>query len=206
MVGEVASGRQVGVLTRKREQSFGEHWIAPRLGRVALSDLRRSTLQEWVAWQARSGVAPSTVKRHMEALRACLSVAVLEGPIASNPASRLSLPRVPKAEQRFLSVEEVRRLVAAVEPRYASMVSVGVACGLRIGELCGLQAGDIDPRRRTITVKRTVLADTGLTGPVKSRVGEGRVVPVPLELAARLASETKCRHPMAPVWPTQGTP
>jgi len=196
-------GRQVGLLTGRREESAWECWIGPHLGPVKLADLRRSTLQAWVAGQARSGVAPSTIERHVGILRACLSAAVVEGLIAANPASKLTLPRGPKAEQRFLSVDEVRRLCQAVEPRFASMLAVGVSCGLRIGELCALRASDLDVLRKTVTVRRTVLADTGQVGPVKSRSGEGRVVPLPPALADQLRQELRLRHPNAPVWPTR---
>jgi site-specific recombinase XerD len=89
-------GRQVGLLTRRREESAWECWTEPHLGSVKLADLRRSTLQAWVAGQARSGVAPSTIKRHVEVIRSCLSAAVTEGLIASNPASKLTLPPWPK--------------------------------------------------------------------------------------------------------------
>jgi integrase len=76
----------------------------------------------------------------------------------------------------------VRRLCQAVEPRFASMIAVGVACGLRIGELCALRVCDLDLLRKTVTVRRTVLAGTGQVGPVKSRSGESRVVPLPSAL------------------------
>jgi len=121
---EWQAGRQVGTMTTKREVSVWECWIEPHLGSIKLSDLRRSTMQAWVTRQARGGVAPSTIERHVGILRACLSAAVVEGLIAANPASKLTLPRVPKAEQRFLSIDEVRRLCRAVEPRYASMIAV----------------------------------------------------------------------------------
>jgi integrase len=195
-------GRQVSLLTRRRDVTTWECWIEPHLGSIKLSDLRRSTVQAWVAGQARSGVAPRTVTRHLAVLRACLSAAVTEGLIASNPAASVQLPRAPKAEQRFLSIDEVRRLCQAVEPRYASMIAVGVACGLRIGELCELRVSDLDLLRRTVTVRRTAVHDTGLVGPVKSRSGEGRVVPLPSALADQLKQELTLRHPNAPVWPT----
>jgi hypothetical protein len=62
-------GRQVGLLTRRREESAWECWIEPHLGSIKLADLRRSTMQAWVAGQVRGGVAPSTIKRHVEAIR-----------------------------------------------------------------------------------------------------------------------------------------
>ena len=89
------------------------------------------------------------------------------GLITANPASKVDLPPAPKAEQRFLSVDEVRRLTEATAPAYWSMVAVGVACSLRIGELVALRAQDFDFLRKT-TVRRAALADTGSYGPVKS--------------------------------------
>ena len=196
------AGRQVSLLTRRREQSVWECWVAPHLGHVKLADLRRSTVQAWVAGQARSGLAPRTIGRHRDVLRACLSAAVVEGLIVVNPASKAQLPRAPKAEQRYLSVDEVRRLTEATEPRYRTMLALGVSCGLRVGELVALRAGDVDLVRRTVTVRRTALADSGRYGPVKSRAGEGRVVPLPPSLAEAMARDLAGKLPTAPVWPT----
>jgi integrase len=197
------SGRQVSLLTARRELSIWECWVSPHLGNVKLADIRRSTVQGWVAGQVRAGLAPRTVKRHLEVLRACLSAAVMDGILATNPASRVQLPRAPKAEQRFLSLDEVHRLTEATEPACRSMVAVGVACGLRIGELVALQAGDFHLVRRTVTVQRTALADSGRYGSVKSRAGEGRVVPVPPFLAAQLAREMSDELPTASAWATR---
>jgi site-specific recombinase XerD len=124
---------------------------------VHLADLRRSMVQEWVAGLVRSGLAPATVRVNLATLRACFSAAVVDGLMSANPAAKVDLPRVLNTEQRFLSILEVQRLCEAVEPRYRSMVDVGVACGLRIGELVALQAGDVDFLRRAVTVRRTAL-------------------------------------------------
>jgi site-specific recombinase XerC len=54
-----------------------------------------------------------------------LSAAVLDGLLDANPATKVQEPRARKTEQRFLSVDEVRRLVEAVEPAcYRSMVAL----------------------------------------------------------------------------------
>lgn len=52
-------------------------------------------------------------------------------------------------------------------------------------------------------MRRTALADSGRYGPVKSRAGEGRVIPVLETLAKLLASELAHRHPRARAWPTR---
>ena len=196
------SGRQVGPMTTRREQSAWDCWLGPYLGNERLADMRRSSVQEWVAEQVRAGLAPRTIARNLAVLGGCLSAAVLDGFIASNPASKVQVPRAAKSEQRFLSVSEVRRLTETVEPAYRSMVAIGVACGLRIGELVALRVEDFDFIRKTVTVRRTALADTGRYGPVKSRAGEGRVIPVPPALAAQLAREMAGKLPSAPVWAT----
>jgi hypothetical protein len=124
------AGRQVSLLARRREQSAWACWIEPHLGSVKPCDLRRSSVQAWVAGQARSGLAPRTVERNVAVLRSCLSPAVADGLIAANPAAKASAQRAPKSEERFLSADEVYRLVEAVEPpNYRSMVAFGVACG-----------------------------------------------------------------------------
>ncbi len=190
------SGRQVSLLASRREQSAWECRARPHLGNVRLADIRRSTVQAWVAGQVRAGLAPSTITRHVGILHACLSAAVLDGLIAANPASKADLPRVPKAEQRFLSVDEVRRLTEATRPAYRSMVAVGVARGLRIGELVALRVEDFDFLRRTVTVRRTALASSRRPG-----VEAGQLA------ARRLATGCRgCRPGAAPDTACRGTP
>ncbi len=197
------AGRQVSLLTTQRDRTVWGCWLGPYLGNVRLADMRRSTVQEWVAGQVRAGLAPRTITRNLTVLSGCLSAAVVDGLIVANPASKIQVPRAAKTEQRFLSVGEVHRLTDAIEPAYRSMVAVGVACGLRIGELVALRAGDFDFIHKTVTVRRTALGNSGRYGPVKSRAGEGRVVPVPPTLASTLAREMAGKLPTAPAWPTK---
>ena len=197
------SGRQVSYMTARRDRTTWGCWLKPHLSNVRLADLRRSMVQEWVAGQVRAGLAPRTIARNLTVLSGCLSAAVVDGLIVVNPASKVQVPRAAKTEQRFLSVDEVRRLTDAIEPAYRSMVTVGVACGLRIGELVALRAGDFDFIHKTVTVRRTALGNSRRYGPVKSRAGEGRVIPVPPALAAQLAREMAGKLPTAPAWPTK---
>jgi len=102
---------------------------------------------------------------------------VVDSLIATNPASKAHLPRVPKAEQRFLSVDEVRRLSEATPAAYRSMVAVGVACGLRIGELVPFPA--LCPENHPVSSERTWARKTGGAGRSPARgaspdcVGQG---------------------------------
>lgn len=102
-----------------------------------------------------SGVAVSTVKTELQALRAIFRV--LCGP--DSPAARVALPRVPRHQPSILSDDDVHRLM--VQPcdadryfiRDRAIFSVFVFCGLRLSELTALSLDDVDLAGRRLIVR-----------------------------------------------------
>ena len=64
-----------------------------------------------------------------------------------NPVQDLDSPRVPKALPRYLTLEESRRLLDAIDgqnrERDYCIICIFLNCGLRISEIVGLNLGDI---------------------------------------------------------------
>ena len=70
-------------------------------------------------------------------------------------ADQLEPPRRPERLPRYLSEEEMHRLLAAVEgsPRDSAIVHVLAFGGLRVGELCHLRLEDIEFERNVLHVR-----------------------------------------------------
>lgn len=72
-----------------------------------------------------------------------------------NPTKGVRIGRKKYArEKRLLAVDDLRRLLAALEPREGFIVQIGFFLGLRISEILGLKWQDIDFAEKTLTVCR----------------------------------------------------
>ena len=97
----------------------------------------------------------------MFALRQCLAAAVADRRIAVNPAADVPLPADRAQLPRFLSQDEVERLVDEVPEPYRAMVLVGAYAGLRWGEAAGLTRAAVDVLRSRIIVTTTAVEVRG---------------------------------------------
>lgn len=80
----------------------------------------------------RAKKSPATRLREREILHAMMVYAVRVGYVGRNPVSNVPRPRVPQREPRFLRVNEIDELLAAVAgDRIAPLVAVAVYAGLR---------------------------------------------------------------------------
>ena len=159
-------------------RQVAETHILPALGQVALGRLTRDKLK---TWHRAVAAAPARVRakagevRHRDAdgdadagrrrrssanrvltvLKAALNYARAEGK-ASCPDDAWTdvkpFREADKAKVRYLSDDEIRRLVNACPPDFRAIVCAALMTGCRYGELCAMKAGDFDPQAGTITI------------------------------------------------------
>ncbi len=73
-----------------------------------------------------------------------------------NPVHRSFKPRLPQKEARFLSVDEVRKLLLHVQGSpYEIAVWLGAYMGLRVGEIQALRWEDVDLDRQVLHVRQS---------------------------------------------------
>lgn len=112
-----------------------------------LTEITPRDVDAFVDQQRAQGLAPSTVKRRVAALKTFFDflAETLEEPNRPNPVSmRRHAGRQPKLLPRDLSDAEVERFVAMVEkPRDLAMVALMLYAGLRVSEVAMLRPTDI---------------------------------------------------------------
>ena len=131
-----------------------ERWLAREGvdGRaVGVRDLRR-----YLADLRSARYAPRTVAAHFSSIRSLYGWLAETGEVASDPASALSAPKLPRSLPRALAHEQLAALLAAPDltcadgVRDAAMLELFYASGARISELAGLEVQDIDARTGSV--------------------------------------------------------
>ena len=115
-----------------------------------LAELTRADLRKWIAGLSREGLAPASVARAVSATRGFFKFLMLDGHIKSHPAEDLDTPQRFSYLPKFLTEDEINRLLAAPDIsteegiRDRAVLEIMYATGLRVSELVGLKHTDVD--------------------------------------------------------------
>lgn len=163
---------------------------------VRVGDLDRVRVQQFVDWlttqPGRNGrLRDRSIANAITPLWLSLNAAVAEGVLDVNPFEVAVLPRRRAGrawemkERRFLTRDEVGRLLAEAPPKWRPLFELLAATGVRISEAIALRWSDLhlDSAAPHLQVSRAVVK--GVVGAPKSRHGR-RLVPMSAELAQTL--------------------
>lgn len=166
--------------TRSRYQWMLEKNIAPRIGDIALDQLRPDDLDALTqhllhhGGRRKSGLAAKTVLEIHRTISNALELAVDRRLIDTNPASKARPPR-PDRRSTVPAIWDAAQLAAflahVAAKRLYPALDLTAYTGIRRGELAGLQWRDLDIPNATLSVSRTrqVAAGRTVEAPVKTR-------------------------------------
>jgi integrase/recombinase XerC len=106
-------------------------------------------LRGWLGTLARTH-APSSVARHVAAVRTWMKWLRRIGALDASPADELASPKVRRPLPTFLDVDAAKEVVESPTSddarglRDRAILEVLYGSGLRVSELCGLELGDVD--------------------------------------------------------------
>jgi integrase/recombinase XerD len=115
-----------------------------------IEELERADLRGWIADLSREGLSPASVSRAVSAARGLFRFLMLDGHIQKHPAEDLNTPQGNAYLPRFLTEEEMERLLNAPDIltdeglRDRAMMELMYAAGLRVSELVGLKRTDLN--------------------------------------------------------------
>ena len=111
--------------------------------------LDRKNLREWIARMSRDGLAPSSISRSFSAARGFFNFLMLDNHVKRHPAEDIHTPQRYSRLPKFLSEDEMERLLLApdvktdIGVRDRALIEVMYAAGLRVSELCALRTNDV---------------------------------------------------------------
>lgn len=171
--------RRIRPTTLDLYQGLWSRHIAPGLGRRAIASISRLEVEEFGEALSASGVGAATTGASLRLLHRIMASAVDGGLIGANPARRVGQPSSPHSETRFLSPEEVERLIQATPDRWKPFVMLAAWCGLRFGEISALKLERVDFKAGRIRVEETLAEVSGKlhVGPPKNKANRAVAAP-----------------------------
>ncbi|MFG1929591.1 tyrosine recombinase XerC [Mycobacterium sp. NPDC048908] len=137
-------------------------FVAERIPGGDLDRLSLALLRSWLAAQASAGAARTTLARRTSAVKTFTAWAMRRGLLASDPATKLQIPRARRTLPSVLRQDQVMDAMAAAKSgaqqgdplalRDQLIVELLYATGIRVSELCGLDIDDVDQSRRLLRV------------------------------------------------------
>lgn len=119
-------------------------------------DVSFNHLSEFIKWLNIDN--PKTQSRILSGIRSFFRYMTIEGKISENPASMLESPRAGTRLPDVLSVEEIDRIISAIDlskpegQRNKAIIETLYGCGLRVSELINLRLTDIRFEQEYVTV------------------------------------------------------
>ena len=182
-----------------------EKHIIPHFGDTICCEITSKSAYGFMQEKLDSGLSPRYVADIMVLLKTVFKYARREYRIP-NPFESLFMPKCTKNEVRILSESEQKKLKAYLKKNNNPItlgITLALAMGLRVGEVCGLMWEDIDFKKRTLTVNRTVQRISVNDGAQKTKVivsspksrTSAREIPIPAGVLSMLKGlQSDCSH------------
>ena len=160
--------------TLEHYRSDLEHHVKPYLGQKRLTQITADDLRKlYDALKQRGrihprpgqsrGLSTTTVHGIHTTLHHALKSAVDQRLLPYNPADHVAPPKVAHKTMTTLNDEQMDIFLSAVkrDPIWYDFFYTELTTGLRLGEICGLMWSDLDERKGTLSIHRTLHKEKG---------------------------------------------
>jgi len=143
-------------LTMKREQAVIKA-LKSFYGNTELKRIDSLSIEQYKSKRKADGLKVRSINREIEVLSAMLSKALEWKYIVDKP--KIKKLKIPKSPPKFLTVEEIQRLIDCSSNWLKPILVILRNTGMRIGELLNLKFSDLDMTNKAITVRSTKTND-----------------------------------------------
>lgn len=136
--------------------------VYPHIGKVRVGDLTTSRVQDWIDLLVRKKLAASTVSNANLIVRGTFADLVRMDEVQRNPCIGVRLPSRKKPKRIIWNEDQMAAAIkhaADISLQTEVLYRVALTTGIRPGELRALMWKDIDFKRGTIRVERSVTRD-----------------------------------------------
>jgi integrase/recombinase XerC len=190
----------------------------------AWDKLQRDDFRNYLRFLGRHNLGRAAIQLRFSALRTFYKFLIRHGALESSPIKNLSLPKLEKRLPKFLTIQQMKDLLAAPAKfletqklkkgagrpisaaaclRDLAVLETIYSCGLRISELCGMRAEDIDWSEQLVRVrgkgKKERLVPVGETALRAIQNYWSVLKQLPSGASQVFFAETKKRAPLTPL-------
>jgi integrase len=138
----------------ERQCGIVEKHLKPFFGSFRLAAIRRKDVAAYI--NSRMGeVSDGTIIKEVNVLKRLFNVAMEAEKIAANPAHRAPVPKAPEGRVRYLSPDELGKVLRACPEWLRPIVGLLVSTGSRRGEMLRARWEDVSIPRREIRLRHT---------------------------------------------------
>ncbi|MFZ4116036.1 MAG: site-specific tyrosine recombinase XerD [Chthoniobacterales bacterium] len=133
-------------------------WLEQHSAITELGNVRTQHLHDFLQSEKKRGLASTSLKLEVVALRIFFRFLTARKILSSDPAEKLPLPKLPHTLPQPLAPAAIQKLLSAsqgqtpLEVRDRALLELLYACGLRISELCTVRLENIDLQEGMIRV------------------------------------------------------
>lgn len=139
------------------------HWceiINKSIGHIKLQDINAKILEDFYKeLRENTTYSDKTIQHFYTIITTSLKKAIIWGYIVNNPNSFIEKPKVRKKEIQCYSPEEVEKLLECIKNeclKYQAMIYLAIDSGARRGEIVGLTWNDVDFKKQTLNINKSV--------------------------------------------------
>jgi site-specific recombinase XerD len=154
--------------TYERELDFIFH-VKAHFGNIPLAKIDRQLIESYKTKRANDGLKPRSVNRELATIRYMLQKATEWNYLRANPFKGIKMLKPTLAPVRFLSIEEINKLIDSASIWLKPILIVLRNTGMRTHEMLNLRFADINFDRKTLIVR-------------SSKTNNFRVIPMDQEL------------------------
>ncbi len=139
----------------KQDMTSFMRFLAKR--RAGLSGASEGDIDAYLTELKAGGLSSTSLARRLTTLRGFYRFLLMNGRIKASPCELIDMPKLTKRLPRFLTLDEVERLLKSpsekvpIGVRDKVMLEVLYATGFRVSELINIKLNDIDMQRGVIT-------------------------------------------------------
>ena len=170
------SARNKALSSHKRGKSLGAHLLRS-FGSMILGAITPKLISDYKTKRREEGAAPATINGEIGLMRHAFNLAINDWEwIKDNPAKRVSREKVNNQIERWLTLEEERKVLNSSPEWLQEIILFALNTGLRLNEILDLKWARVDLSRRTIAIleQKNQSKDTLPLNEISLRILEAR--------------------------------